>query len=133
MLSSGLFSKLRDPKFWLLSLIKERPIISSFLRLFLPLVRFLTVVLEHLPPSSIRPGGNTRTENLLPWLRLPRTVPPRFENDLKRVFQSLPRLVFQWNDPSCSNVAPVTNLCLGRATTRSHSSQWSKKKVAVET
>jgi hypothetical protein len=34
---------------------------------------------------------------------------------------------------SCNNVAPVTNLCLGRATTRSHSSQWSKKKVAVET
>jgi hypothetical protein len=29
---------------------------------------------------------------------------------------------------SCNNVAPVTNLCLGRATTRSHSSQWSKKK-----
>jgi hypothetical protein len=27
---------------------------------------------------------------------------------------------------SCNNVAPVTNLCLGRATTRSHSSQWSK-------
>jgi hypothetical protein len=23
----------------------------------------------------------------------------------------------------------VTNLCLGRATTRSHSSQWSKKKA----
>ena len=36
-------------------------------------------------------------------------------------------------EPSCNNVAPVTNLCLGRATTRSHSSQWSKKKVAVET
>ena len=34
---------------------------------------------------------------------------------------------------SCNNVAPVTNLCLGRAATRSHSSQWSKKKVAVET
>ena len=34
---------------------------------------------------------------------------------------------------SCNNVAPVTNLRLGRATTRSHSSQWSKKKVAVET
>ena len=36
---------------------------------------------------------------------------------------------------SCNNVAPVTNLCLGRATTRSHSSQcqWGKKKVAVET
>ena len=34
---------------------------------------------------------------------------------------------------SCNNVAPVTNLCLGRATTRSHSSQWSKNKVAVET
>ena len=34
---------------------------------------------------------------------------------------------------SCNNVAPVTNLCLGRATTQSHSSQWSKKKVAVET
>ena len=34
---------------------------------------------------------------------------------------------------SCDNVAPVTNLCLGRATTRSHSSQWSKTKVAVET
>ena len=29
---------------------------------------------------------------------------------------------------SCNKVAPVTNLCLGRATTRSHSSQWSKKK-----
>jgi hypothetical protein len=28
--------------------------------------------------------------------------------------------------PSCNNVAPVTNLCLGRVTTRSHSSQWSK-------
>ena len=37
------------------------------------------------------------------------------------------------NGLSCNNVAPVTNLCLGRATTRSHSSQWSKKKVAVET
>ena len=36
-------------------------------------------------------------------------------------------------EDSCNNVAPVTNLCLGRATTRSHSSQWSKKKVAVET
>ena len=34
---------------------------------------------------------------------------------------------------SCNNVAPVTNLCLGRATTRSHSSQWSKTKVPVET
>ena len=34
---------------------------------------------------------------------------------------------------SCNNVAPVTNVCLGRATTRSHSSQWSKKKIAVET
>ena len=34
---------------------------------------------------------------------------------------------------SCNNVAPVTNLCLGRATTRSHSSQWSKKKFAIET
>jgi hypothetical protein len=31
-------------------------------------------VLEHLLPSSVRPGGNTRTENLLPWLRLPRAV-----------------------------------------------------------
>ena len=38
-----------------------------------------------------------------------------------------------WLGVSCNNVAPVTNLCLGRATTRSHSSQWSKKKVAVET
>ena len=36
-------------------------------------------------------------------------------------------------DTSCNNVAPVTNLCLGRATTRSHSSQWSKTKVPVET
>ena len=34
---------------------------------------------------------------------------------------------------SCNNVAPVTNLCLGRATTRSHSSQLSKQKVAIET
>ena len=39
-----------------------------------------------------------------------------------------------WLPTSCNNVAPVTNLCLGRATTRSgQSSQWSKKKVAVET
>ena len=29
--------------------------------------------------------------------------------------------------PSCNNVAPVTNLCLGGATKRFHSSQWSKK------
>jgi hypothetical protein len=34
--------------------------------------------------------------------------------------------------PSCNNVAPVTNLCLGRATTRSQSSQWSKKKVQLK-
>ena len=34
---------------------------------------------------------------------------------------------------SCNKLAPVTNLCLGRATMRSHSSQWNKKKVAVET
>ena len=34
---------------------------------------------------------------------------------------------------SCNNVAPVTNLYLGRSTMRSHSSQWGKKKVAVET
>jgi hypothetical protein len=34
---------------------------------------------------------------------------------------------------SCNNVAPVTNLCLGRATTRSHSSQWSKKKFWIFT
>ena len=33
-----------------------------------------------------------------------------------------------WGISSCNNVAPVTNLCLGRVTTRSHSSQWSKKK-----
>jgi hypothetical protein len=29
-------------------------------------------------------------------------------------------------------VAPVTNLCLGSATTRSHSSQWSKKKLQLK-
>jgi hypothetical protein len=33
-------------------------------------------------------------------------------------------------DSSCNNVAPVTNLCLGRAKTRSHSSQW-RRFVAV--
>jgi hypothetical protein len=33
---------------------------------------------------------------------------------------------------SCNNVAPVTNLCLGRATTRFHSSQWSKKKLQLK-
>ena len=48
---------------------------------------------------------------------------------LKKVCASLHDMA----KPSCNNVAPVTNLCLGRATTRSHSSQWSKKKVAVET
>ena len=36
-------------------------------------------------------------------------------------------------DICCNNVAPVTNLCLGRPTTRSHSSQRSKQNVAVET
>ena len=35
-------------------------------------------------------------------------------------------------DINCNNVAPVTNLCLGRATTRSHSSQWSKKKLQLK-
>jgi hypothetical protein len=39
---------------------------------------------------------------------------------LKRI-QSLPVCA------SCNNVAPVTKLCLGGATKRSHSSQWSKK------
>ena len=34
--------------------------------------------------------------------------------------------------PSCKNVAPVTNLFLGRATTRSHSSQWKKKKLQLK-
>ena len=33
----------------------------------------------------------------------------------------------QYSITSCNNVAPVTNLCLGRATKRSHSPQWSKK------
>ena len=33
---------------------------------------------------------------------------------------------------SCNNVAPVTNLCLGRATTRSHSLQWSKIKLQLK-
>ena len=42
-------------------------------------------------------------------------------------------LYVQTVDNSCNNVAPVTNFCLGRATTRSHSSQWSKTKVPVET
>ena len=40
--------------------------------------------------------------------------------------------LIRYTRASCNNVAPVTNLCIGRATTRSHSSQWSKKKVAVE-
>ena len=35
--------------------------------------------------------------------------------------------------PSCNNVAPVTNLCLGRATTRPIRHNGAKKKVAVET
>jgi hypothetical protein len=49
-------------------------------------------------------------------------------NDLKEVLRVQIHV-----EVSCNNVAPVTNLCLGRATTRSHSSQWSKKKFAVET
>ena len=48
-----------------------------------------------------------------------------------KVCQAL--MLGRWVSPSCNNVAPVTNLCLGRATTRSHSSQWSKTKVPVET
>jgi hypothetical protein len=35
MLGSALFSKLRDPKFWLLSLLKERPIWTDFRKYFL--------------------------------------------------------------------------------------------------
>ena len=31
------------------------------------------------------------------------------------------RKLGRWQTSSCNNVAPVTNLCLGRATTRSHS------------
>ena len=33
---------------------------------------------------------------------------------------------------SCNNVAPVTNLCLSRATMQSHSSQWNKKKLQLK-
>jgi hypothetical protein len=29
-------------------------------------------------------------------------IEPRFENDLKRIFEGLPRLVCQWNDQSIS-------------------------------
>jgi hypothetical protein len=50
--------------------------------------------------------------------------------------QDFVSVIFNYIDTnrlSRNNVAPVTNLCLGRATTRSHSSQWSKQKVAVET
>jgi hypothetical protein len=47
----------------------------------------------------------------------------------KKIFMGLSHRVLC----SCNNVAPVTNLCLGRATTRFHSSQWSKQKVEVET
>ena len=46
------------------------------------------------------------------------------ENDI-----TLYHLVFGY---SCNNVAPVTNLCLDRATTRSHSSQWSNKKLQLK-
>jgi hypothetical protein len=58
-------------------------------------------------------------------------VPPA--NVPSNPVQSVQSMPVQFNslmEASCNNVAPVTNLCLGRATTRSHSSQWSKKKVA---
>ena len=42
-------------------------------------------------------------------------------------FQSLKRIQSLPVCASCNNVAPVTKLCLGGATKRSHSSQWSKK------
>ena len=52
----------------------------SFLRLFLPPVRFSITVLGHLPPFSVLPRGNTRTENLIiSWRPLPNlkyTPPP---------------------------------------------------------
>jgi hypothetical protein len=30
----------------------------------------------------------------------------------------------RWSSPSCNNVAPMTNLCLGRATTRSRGKKY---------
>jgi hypothetical protein len=50
----------------------------------------------------------------------------------KVVAKKLFCLLFLWYLVSCNNVAPVTNLWLGRATTRFHSSQWSKKKVQLK-
>jgi hypothetical protein len=60
--------------------------------------------------------------------------PKSIKDTLVRAAVSRPSSTVGQCNPSCNNVIPVTNLCLGRATTRSHSSQWSKKKkVAVET
>jgi hypothetical protein len=56
----------------------------------------------------------------------------KFVSDLREVgaWFSPGNPVFSTN--KTDNVAPVTNLCLGRATTRSHSSQWSKKKLQLK-
>jgi hypothetical protein len=52
-----------------------------------------------------------------------------YDKEVTEIFFEMSRT----DQTSCNNVAPVTNLCLGRATTWFHSSHWSKKKVAVET
>jgi hypothetical protein len=59
------------------STARNRKLWSPSLRFFLLPIRFSTVVLERLPPSSVRPVGNTRTENLLLWLRLLRDIKKR--------------------------------------------------------
>ena len=53
-----------------------------------------------------------------------------FNGDRYWLHQSLPQSYMSLY--SCNNVAPVTNLCLGGATTRSHSSQWSKNKFQLK-
>ena len=52
-----------------------------------------------------------------------------YDKEVTEIFFEMSRT----DQTSCNNVAPVTNLSLGRATTWFHSSHWSKKKVAVET
>ena len=62
------------------STVSDQTLGWSFLRLFLPPVRFSITVLGHLPPFSIPPRDNTRTENVIfSWRPLPNlkhTPPP---------------------------------------------------------
>jgi hypothetical protein len=76
--------------------------------------------------------GPLLDNNKFLFLFLFRKAPPSVVSGYGKRSINLNKVVANF-EKHINDVAPVTNLCLGRATMRSHSSQWSKKKVAAET